>query len=265
MNNKNNSLKQLFLNHSGKVSDKWDIYLNKWDELFAPYQDLKINLLEIGIQNGGSLEVWGEYFQKANKIIGCDIDEKCRLLTYTDPRINVVVGDANKDETIINIGNLSKSFNIIIDDGSHVSEDIIESFSLYFPKLEEDGLYIIEDLHASYWKDYNGGLFYPLSSIAFLKQLVDIENYEHWRSDISRRYFLEYFFGNNKISFIESELSKIHSIEFLNSLCVIKKQSAVNNQLGKRNIVGETRLVSDEIVDQKIIVSKQIIENQNCY
>jgi hypothetical protein len=76
----NNLLKQIFLNHTEKMSDKWTLYINEWDRIFTPYRDLPINLFEIGIQNGGSLEIWAKYFTNAKSIIGCDIDEKCREL-----------------------------------------------------------------------------------------------------------------------------------------------------------------------------------------
>ena len=56
------SLKDLYKNHSGKVSDKWTIYLEQYDEKLKKYQDLPIKLLEIGVLNGGSLEIFSKYF-----------------------------------------------------------------------------------------------------------------------------------------------------------------------------------------------------------
>ena len=44
---------------------------------FESMMDQPINLLEIGVRNGGSLELWAEYFNKAVNIVGCDIDEAC--------------------------------------------------------------------------------------------------------------------------------------------------------------------------------------------
>ena len=56
MNNK--SLQQMYFEHHGKVSDKWSLYLREYDRIFGPYRSSKIAMLEIGIQNGGSLEIW---------------------------------------------------------------------------------------------------------------------------------------------------------------------------------------------------------------
>ena len=133
-----------------------------------------INLLEIGIQNGVSLDIWGSYLPNASLIIGCEIKQEAAQLKYSNEAINVVVGDANSDEIFQQIIKLSDSYDLIIDDGSHVSKDIITSFARYFPLLKSGGIYIIEDLHASYWKVWGGGLAYPLSSISFLKRLIDV-------------------------------------------------------------------------------------------
>ena len=91
------SLQQTLQEHTGKLSDKWKLYVGEYERLLSPYQDRPVNLLEIGIQNGGSLEIWAKYFPHALKFVGCDINPKCSLLRYDDPRIAVVVGDANSD------------------------------------------------------------------------------------------------------------------------------------------------------------------------
>ena len=172
-------LKDLYRDHSGKVSDKWSLYLDLYDEKLNNYRLLPIKLFEIGILNGGSLEIFAEYFTKAKLILGCDIDTKCEQLKYKNSNIKLIIGDANKQEIKDKITKYSK-FDIIIDDGSHNSIDVVSSFSNYFNHLEEGGLYIIEDLHCSYWQEHGGGLFYPISSINFFKKLIDILNYEHW-------------------------------------------------------------------------------------
>lgn len=232
------TIKEIFNDHKGKFSDKWTIYLDEWDRLFEIYHDDQINLLEIGIQNGGSLEVWAKYFSKAKRIIGCDIDEKCRELKFNDSRISVVVGDANTDECTIEILERSPTFDIIIDDGSHRSSDIICSFDRYFPHLMDGGLYIVEDLHTSYWKDYEGGLYDPNSSMSFFKRLADVINHEHWRNNESRKSYLAEYINNLGIKIEETDLERIHSIEIVNSMCVIKKDLPSKNELGKRIVVG---------------------------
>lgn len=240
----NNELKNIFLNHKGKLSDKWSLYLEKWDQIFSPFRDREINLLEIGIQNGGSLEIWAKYFDKAKKIIGCDIEEKCNKLTFDDSRISVVVGDANTDDIEKEIKNRTPELDIIIDDGSHISSDIIKSFARYFKLLNEDGIYIIEDLHASYWKEFEGGLYTPYSAMAFLKRLADITNFEHWRNKKYRVNHLSEYNKKFDLDLNELDLCRIHSILFLNSLCIIQKGTPENNRLGTRIVVGCEEVVT---------------------
>lgn len=93
------TLRQLYEQHQGKVSDKWSIYLAEYDRLFSYYRSQPVRMLEIGIQNGGSLEVWSKYFRFAERLVGCDINPDCAKLIYDDPRISVIVGDANADHS----------------------------------------------------------------------------------------------------------------------------------------------------------------------
>src|SRR5271157_31160 len=219
----------LYMEHAGKVTDTWALYLDELDRLFSPYRSRPIRLLEIGVQNGGSLEIWGKYFTKAVSIVGCDIDQKCGQLEFPDDRISVVVGDANTNESENSILQKAQSLDIVIDDGSHMSGDVICSFARYFPHLSDGGMYIIEDLHCSYWNNYHGGLYNPLSSIAFLKRLVDIINYEHWRNNQKRSSLLAKFLADFNIEFDDFQLARIHSIEFINTLCIIRKSAPDKN------------------------------------
>ena len=81
---------ELHHEHQGKSSDKWESYLGTYERLFAPIRDTPVNIVEIGVQNGGSLEVLGKYFRNAANIIGCDINPLCADLKYDDARISVI-------------------------------------------------------------------------------------------------------------------------------------------------------------------------------
>lgn len=240
------TFKQLHQEHKGKMSDKWSLYLDEWDRLFAPFRNKEIRLLEIGIQNGGSLEIWGKFFTKAEKIVGCDIDQKCYELQFDDSRIATVVGDANSDDCEKEILLQSPTFDVIIDDGSHKSSDIVRSFARYFPHLNDGGIYVAEDLHCSYWKYFEGGLYDPYSSVAFFKRLADIVNFEHWRTNKPRNILLEKFAETLEIEFDDLDLARIHSVEFINSLCIIRKSSPEKNVIGNRIVVGLEECVTND-------------------
>lgn len=236
------SLSEVHLNKTGKLSDKWEIYLNIYNDVFSPYRSKEISLLEIGVQNGGSLETWGQYFEQAINIVGCDINPDISHLKYDDNRIKVFVGDGSSESGLKNVIRYA-SYDIIIDDGSHTSRDIIRTFCILFPLLNDDGCFVIEDLHCSYWKEFDGGIYAPYSSVGFLKKLADIINHEHWGIDEKRALLIEHELSLFDINICEAELEKIHSISFYNSVCVIKKKKKSKNVLGRRLISGEDEIV----------------------
>lgn len=241
-----NSLSELYNKHQGKVSDKWSIYLPTYDRLFLPYRDKPVQLLEVGVQNGGSLEIWLKYFAQAHKLIGCDINTACAALQYDDPRIAIVVADANSDFAEQQITMHATCFDIVIDDGSHRSSDIIKTFARYFPKVVDGGLFVAEDLHCSYWQEFQGGLHDPYSSMSFFKLLADVVNHEHWGTQKKRAELTQGIARRYAVTLDEELLSCIHSIEFVNSICVIRKQPCQDNQLGRRVVTGQPALVNGE-------------------
>lgn len=246
------SLVEIYEQHRGKISDKWANYLPAYQAHFEPLRQGSVSVLEIGAQNGGSLEIWAKYFSNAAHVIGCDIDERCRALSFDDPRVCLIVGDAVSDSVRNNIVELSGPLDIVIDDGSHRSGDIVCTFSKYFPFLRDGGIYVAEDLHASYWQAYGGGVFHPYSSISFFKKLCDIINHEHWAVAGSRASILESFQAQYGAEFDELELARIHSITFVNSICFIKKGHPLTNVVGERVIVG----IEEPIATRADILSK---------
>ena len=239
------SLEDIVRSHRGKLIDKWELYLKKYDEIFASYRNKPISLLEIGVQDGGSLEVWAKYFPRAKLILGCDINKRCGDLKFKDSRIKIVIGDIKENSTVEKLLKLSPSFDIIIDDGSHHPEDIIIAFTKLFPHLRDRGIYIVEDLHTNYWEKFDGGLLAPHTAVEFFKRLVDVLNYEAWGMDIPRKSVLEPFFEKINLKIEEESLSHIHSISFVNSIVIIEKRSPEENSLGHRVVRGEEETVTE--------------------
>lgn len=250
----------IFREHDGFGSDKWTSYFETYDNHFGKYRQQAINLLEIGVQNGGSLEIWAKYFPKAKKIIGCDIDEKCRSLSFEDTRIKLVVGDANLPDVHDLIANEAQEFDIVIDDGSHVVSDVIKSFSLYFPMLRVGGSFVVEDLHTSYWDWYGGGSDLTLSSMGFLKLLTDIVNKEFWRDDRTTFNLLVSYAERYNVDLMDLELD-IEEVSFRNSVCVIKKGSP--NARNRRHISGNTFFVTDHKSEKEMSGTDRLVEKLN--
>lgn len=102
------------------------------------------NILEIGVQNGGSIRALSEYFPHAT-IYGVDIDKNVLCIENLPLNSKIINIDATIKNDIFN--NFSGiKFNLIIDDGSHSLNDQIDSFNILREYLCDGGYYIIEDI-----------------------------------------------------------------------------------------------------------------------
>ena len=116
---------------------------NFYEVEFEKYKDKEIDLLEIGIETGGSLKLWKEYFINSKSIIGVDIlDDKVDPNYKNIPGVTLYFCDAYDKGN----SNILGEFDIIIDDGPHTLNSQLDAIEIYLPKLKKDGLFIIEDI-----------------------------------------------------------------------------------------------------------------------
>lgn len=235
-----------FNNHIGKVSDKWSSYLPQYDQVVERVHPNAI--LEIGVQNGGSLEIWSSVYPDAEKIIGLDVDESCSDLKFESTQIQIVIADASQADSASAVQELVSNFDLIIDDGSHRSDHIVSSFIHFLPMLSPGGIYVIEDLHASYWPSWGGSLYRENSAMKFLYRVVDVINHEHWRSKQELEDYLQVPIEITK-QFFDS-LHRIKRISFTNSLAVIESgKNEHDSEIGNRVIAGNVAHVSDGMIE----------------
>jgi glycosyltransferase involved in cell wall biosynthesis len=239
------TLYQLHKEHRGFVSDKWTGNLIQYERLLRDFRDHEVRLLEIGVQNGGSLQIWSKFFENGCRFIGCDIDPSCGELVYDDPRISLLINDAGAPVTRTQAMRICGQFDLIIDDGSHQSSDIIRAFLSFFPTLANDGLFIVEDMSCSFWKEFEGGLDCDISSLAFFKEVANVINREHWQVEASIASRFKRFIEAYGLDFDAYVLDSIQSVEILNSMVVIRKGSQEQTELGRRMVHGtEARITT---------------------
>ena len=147
-------------------------YFEIYDEIFEGidrFQNLKI--LEIGVNQGAGLRSLKNYFPNS-EIFGLDIKEECK--EHEEERIKVFIGSQVDFSVIESL--FDEKFDIIIDDGSHHNEHVFLTFSMLFSSLssEKVGLYIVEDVHTSYWPQYGGMFRYENSTIENFKNIIDM-------------------------------------------------------------------------------------------
>lgn len=146
-----------------------------YDRHFAAYRGEAITLLEIGVESGGSLELWRKYFGAKARIVGVDIEPKSKAAE--SPNTFVRIGSQGDPAFLEAVAAEFGPFDLVIDDGSHVFTHQIQTFRSLYPHLRSGGLYCCEDLCTSYWEDeFGGGVRKPGTAIEFLKELIDEQN-----------------------------------------------------------------------------------------
>ena len=157
-------------------------YHDIYDFFLKQFYNLPGAMLEIGIHEGKSLNMWLELFPSAY-IYGIDI-----IKEYSGERYSIIKGDQSKLDDLNNVKSIISQNNEIFfinDDGSHIPEHQLLTFNTLFPTLEEGGVYIIEDIETSYWtkNDIYGyatryGYKHPNSIIEIFKEVSDSVNSE---------------------------------------------------------------------------------------
>jgi hypothetical protein len=142
-------------------TDKWGhhFYTEHYKTHFEKLRNKPIKLLEIGVggydhpqQGAGSLRMWKRYFNKG-QIYALDIYDKSQL---EESRIKIFKGSQNDLDFLQEVVDQTGKFDLIIDDGSHMNQDVLTSFDFLFSQLKEGGIYVVEDTQTSYWPEYGG-------------------------------------------------------------------------------------------------------------
>ena len=173
------TLSELALKHGTDKGPQHHNYTPIYERYFEPLRHQRINLLEIGVggyhypdRGGQSLRMWREYFTHA-QITGFDIHPKELDIS------GVQILQGSQTDAVF-LSSLPYLYDIIIDDGSHINEHILFSFSYLFNKLKSGGIYVVEDTETSYWSKEYGGSTSPIATTTmnYFKRLADTLNPE---------------------------------------------------------------------------------------
>jgi len=134
------TLFDMFNSHAGRQVDKWRHYFDIYEKHFARFRHKAPRVLELGVDHGGSLQLWKRYFGHGAVIMGTDINPA----SYFKESQIVVHGLNQCDPDLALLG----PFDIVIDDGSHNPEHQVLSFENLWPRCT--GVYLIEDCHTTY-------------------------------------------------------------------------------------------------------------------
>ena len=174
-----NPLRRFFRGHEGPRIHKWMHYFEIYHRHFQRFRDEPITLLEFGVNQGGSMLMWADYFHDDSRIVGVDIDERCRQ--FEGGNVSIEIGDQEDRTFLRELAAKHGPFDVVVEDGGHSMGQQIASFEEIYPAMTTDGCFLIEDLHTSYWPPYGGGYRKPGTFIEYAKGLSDQLNAWHSR------------------------------------------------------------------------------------
>jgi len=148
-------LAEIYSSTVDSLVHKWHHYIPIYEKYFEKYRGKEIRFLEIGVSKGGSLRMWREYLGPRAIIYGIDIDQDC--IKYDGIHAKVRIGSQNDLDFLSSVVAEMGGIDVVLDDGSHKMKHIVTSMKTLFPKLNNGGTYMIEDLHTAYWRGFGGG------------------------------------------------------------------------------------------------------------
>lgn len=150
-----NDLERFFYTKQHREIYKWIHYFEIYDRHFAKYRGKAPLVMEIGVFHGGSVQMWKDYFGKEATIIGVDIDPSTKI--FEEDQIHIEIGSQSDREFLRQLKQKYPRIDVLIDDGGHTMEQQITTLEEMFGHLSDDGVYLCEDLHTSYWKERGVG------------------------------------------------------------------------------------------------------------
>lgn len=216
------SLDKLALEHGTDKSSINHNYAVKYESYFNHIKNDDLKILEIGVLLGNSLKMWEEFFPNA-EIYAIDLDPQCEK--YETKRTTVLIGDQS-DLNFLESVCKEVTFDIIIDDGSHIPKHQIASFEYLFKKLKPGGIYVIEDIHTSYCNHPK----FSTDKINFVdylnKRVHDLQlngkDAQEWSYGCKKNHLNVVGWDKlNDYTYFEKWIEYIH---FYKSICFIKKE-----------------------------------------
>lgn len=124
---------------------KWRHYLDVYEKHFARFRGQAVNVLEIGVYSGGSLDMWRDYFGPQARIHGVDIEPACQA--YANEAVQIHIGDQTDRSFWQRFRTAVPALDIVIDDGGHLYDQQRVTLEELLPHLRRGGVYICEDIH----------------------------------------------------------------------------------------------------------------------
>jgi hypothetical protein len=172
-----NDLEKYCRENTARLVSKWKHYFEIYDRHFSRFRGTDVHIVEFGVSQGGSLQMWKKYFGTNAKLFGVDINPHCKKLE--EKQIEIFIGDQEDRSFLKSLSKKIPRIDILIDDGGHSMAQQINTFEELFTHIDKNGVYLCEDLHTSYWPRYDGGHKRRGTFIEYSKNFIDYINAWH--------------------------------------------------------------------------------------
>jgi hypothetical protein len=163
------------------IKDYFDFNLDRFE--FNDYiKEIMDPICGPNYKAGASLRAWGEFFSNAN-IFGVDIAKE---VLFEEGNISCFYTDQSDskelESTIAEIkkktNNNKLTFDLILDDGSHIFEHMMLTFETLGKHVSPGGLYIIEDIQTKYYQAF---IDLKIDGFELYKEYQGIKNHSSYR------------------------------------------------------------------------------------
>ncbi len=203
-----NPLAGYFFDNPGRLIQKWHHYFEIYHRHFQSFRGRSPVVLEIGVFHGGSLQMWKKYFGPGARIVGIDIDPRCRQ--FEEAQIEVLIGDQQDRAFLADVRRRLPCVDIVIDDGGHTMGQQIATFEELYPHIQPNGVYLCEDIHTSVAPHFEGGYRREGTFLEYSKGLID-------------RLYAWYSFEPERFA-VDDLTRSTYALHFYDSVLVIEKR-----------------------------------------
>ena len=208
-----------FFRQSKYRSLKHENFFFAYDNLFNNFRKKKIIFVEIGVANGGSLFMLKKYFSKDSSIIGIDFNPTAKK--WEKYGFKIFIGNQSDPNFWRNFFRQIGKVDIILDDGGHTNNQMINTFACCYKNINDGGLILFEDVHTSYLREFGNP-----SKYSFINFCYSVAN----KINLN-------FFGKKFLFNYQKFVYKISFFQSIVAFYIDKKKSKRSYALDNKGIV----------------------------
>jgi len=154
-----------YAQHKGRGIWKWNNALDVYQRTIADLAGKPLSIAEVGVQSGGSMQMWQAVLGAQITVHGLDINPKCKK--FAAKGVDITIGDQGSKPMWDAFYGKGVKLDVLIDDGGHQAHQVLQTLYSTYPNINPGGYHIVEDIPSSHlW-----GFFKPAS--AFLAGFGD--------------------------------------------------------------------------------------------